>query len=95
VERFGEKGETYLTVFNDSGRQTKVVITLTSSNLFNKKAFGEKGKVRELVGGTDLPVTDGKLTLSLKAEDVAIIALCLNPSEATNHGKIEVKDVQD
>jgi hypothetical protein len=28
---------------------------------------------KELVGGTDLPVTDGKLTLSLKAEDVAVI----------------------
>ena len=61
VERFGEK---YLTVFNDSGRQTEVVITLTSE---------ASGKVRELVGGTDLPVMDGKLTLSLKAEDVAVI----------------------
>jgi hypothetical protein len=61
VERFGEK---YLTVFNDSGRQTEVVITLTDK---------ASGKVTELVGGTDLPVTDGKLTLSLKAEDVAII----------------------
>jgi hypothetical protein len=61
VERFGEK---YLTVFNDSGRQTEVAITLTDK---------ASGKVKELVGGTDLPVTNGKLTLSLKAEDVATI----------------------
>ena len=61
LERFGEK---YLTVFNDSGRQTEAVITLTGK---------ASGKARDLVGGAELPVTGGKLTLSLKAEDVAVI----------------------
>jgi hypothetical protein len=63
VERFGEK---YLTVFNDSGRETEAVIVLSGK---------ASGKVRELVGGAELPVADGKLTLSLKAEDVAVIVL--------------------
>jgi hypothetical protein len=63
VERFGEK---YLTVFNDSGRETEAVIALADK---------ASGKARELVGGADLPITDGKLTLSLKAEDVAVIVL--------------------
>ena len=61
VERFGEK---YLTVFNDSNYPKEIVITLTGK---------DSGKVKELVGGTDIPVTDGKLTLSLEAEDVAVI----------------------
>ena len=63
MERFGEK---YLTVFNDSGRDTEAVIALSGQ---------ASGEVRELVGGAVLPVTDGKVTLSLKAEDVAVIVL--------------------
>ena len=61
VERFGEK---YLTVFNDSGRQTDVLITLAGMT---------SGKVTDLVRGAGLRVTDGKLVLTLKAEDVAVI----------------------
>jgi hypothetical protein len=62
VERFGQK---YLTVFNDSSRQNRVIITLIGL---------PPGKARELVSGVQLPVTDGKLALTLGAEDVAVIA---------------------
>ena len=62
VERFGDK---YLTVFNDSSQRKEVTITLT-------RPAGAKAK--ELVGGADLAVTDGKIKLALPAEDVAVIA---------------------
>jgi hypothetical protein len=63
VERFGEK---YLTVFNDSGKQAEAVITFTDK---------PPAKARDLVSGADLPMAGGKITMTVKAEDVAVIAL--------------------
>ncbi len=63
VERFGEK---YLTVFNDSERQAEAVITFTDK---------PPAKARDLVSGADLPMAGGKITMTLKAEAVAVIAL--------------------
>ena len=63
VERFGER---YLTVFNDSGAKKDVVVTLTGK---------APRQVRELVSGVALPLTDGKIGMTLAAEDVAVMAL--------------------
>src|SRR5664280_1225834 len=63
VERFGDK---YLTVFNDSDRKKDVVVTITTK---------PPTKAKELLNGAEVPVTDGKLKLTLGAEDVAVIEL--------------------
>ena len=63
VERFGDK---YLTVFNDSDRKKDVVVTITTK---------PPAKAKELLSGAGLTVTDGKLKLTLGAEDVAVIEL--------------------
>ena len=61
VERFGEK---CLTVFNDSGQRRRASITLTDR---------APEKAKDLVQGSDLAITDGKIVLQLEAEDVAVI----------------------
>ena len=61
VERYGDK---YLTVFNDSGLKKDIEITFTDK---------PPARARELLTQADLPVADGKLKLSLDAEDVAVI----------------------
>jgi hypothetical protein len=63
VERFGER---YLTVFNDSGQEKTVTLTLEEKR-------PEKG--RELVAGADVAVKDGQAAIKLGPEDVAVLDL--------------------
>lgn len=63
VERWGEK---LLTVFNDSGAKQAAAITLDGP---------APPAARELVRGGNLAWRDGKATLTLDAEDVALIEL--------------------
>jgi hypothetical protein len=63
LERFGEK---YLTVFND-GKETKTV-AITFEGVPPSQA-------RELLGDTPLALKDAALSLTLGAEDVAVIEL--------------------
>jgi hypothetical protein len=63
LERFGEQ---YLTVFNDAGRKTEAIITFVD---------GAPAKPRDLVSGAEVPVADGRIRLSIGAEDVAVLAL--------------------
>jgi hypothetical protein len=67
VERFGaaDRGG-YLTVFNDSPQRRTVAITCEDV----KTATG-----RELVGGRSVAWREGRATLSLEAEDVAMIEM--------------------
>jgi hypothetical protein len=63
IERFGNK---YLTVFNDSSQRRSVTITI-------------EGKIpaadSELVHGQKINFRNGQATLTLDAEDVAVIEL--------------------
>jgi hypothetical protein len=61
VERFGQR---YLTVFNDSSQQRTVTIRLEGK---------APASSRELLSGRELPWLGGKTTLTLDAEDVAVI----------------------
>jgi hypothetical protein len=61
VERFGGR---YLTVFNDSQEQQRVTIS-TEMKL--------TGPTQELLRGQDIDWHDGKATLTLAPEDVAVI----------------------
>ena len=61
VERFGEK---LLTIFNDSAERQTATIALTAPR---------PAKTRELLSGTDLTWQDGRTTLTLEPEDVAVI----------------------
>jgi len=63
VERFGER---YLTVFNDSPRRKTVTITLEGPH---------PRRSRELVGGRPVRWRDGRTSLTLGSEDVAVLAL--------------------
>jgi len=63
LERFGAR---YLTVFNDSPDERTVTIRLESGTPLSS---------RELLTGRGVPWQDGKTTLTLKAEDVAVIEL--------------------
>jgi len=63
VERFGDD---YLTVFNDSGRRQKVTITTEMQGI---------EPTHELVGGRDVEWHQGQATLTLGAEDVAVLQL--------------------
>ncbi len=63
VERFGSR---FLTVFNDSSKRRTVTITLES---------GAPGKSRELVGERAIAWRDRRATLTLDAEDVAVIEI--------------------
>jgi len=66
LERFGVGRPWYLTVFNDSPQRRTATITLT------EKAPAAS---RELVSGRAIAWKDGKTTISLDAEDVAVIQL--------------------
>ena len=63
VERFGDK---YLTVFNDSPEPRTVTITLSEP--------GPK-ESKELVSGNAVPWQDGKATVKLAGEEVAVLEL--------------------
>ncbi len=63
VERFGQK---YLTVFNDSPQRRSVTIRLEGKAPTSS---------RELLSGETIRWTDGKTTLTLDGEDVAVIEL--------------------
>jgi hypothetical protein len=65
LERFGDK---YLTLLNDGPTARTVTVTLlgTASRLKS---------CRELVDSRDVPIEEGKLTLSLAGEGVAVVQL--------------------
>ena len=63
VERFGTK---YLTVFNDSAEPKTATITLVGL---------KAAAARELVRGKKIELKDAKATLTLDAEDVAVLEL--------------------
>ncbi|MEN6337964.1 MAG: hypothetical protein ABFE01_27230 [Phycisphaerales bacterium] len=62
VERFGDR---YLTVFNDTNRRQDVTLTVEMN----------AGRVSELVGGRPVGLDDGKVTLTLESEDVAVLQM--------------------
>ena len=67
VERFGSSpGPQYLTVFNDSRQAQTVTI---------RRDQGSAASSRELVAGGTVVWQDNKTTLTLEAEDVAVIEL--------------------
>jgi hypothetical protein len=61
VERFGDH---YLTIFNDSGQQQEVTITVDAD---------VARPVRDLLSGRDIDWHDRKAVLTLAAEDVAVL----------------------
>jgi dienelactone hydrolase len=63
VERFGDR---YFTVLNDSGQPQEVTITTE---------VDVKGPARELLTGREIVWRDKKATLTLAAEDVAVLQL--------------------
>jgi len=63
VERYGEK---YMTVFNDTGRPQEVSIVTDT---------GATGPVPDLVTGRTVSFQDGKATLTLGPEDVAVLQM--------------------
>jgi hypothetical protein len=63
VERFGTR---YLTVFNDGGEKVSATISLEAA---------APAKSRELVNDATVEWKDGKATLTLEVEDVAVIDL--------------------
>jgi len=63
VERFGER---YLTVFNDSDEQRSVTVTVDDEGVES---------ARDLVTSAQLPCEGGEVTVTLGAEDVALIDL--------------------
>ena len=65
IERFGTR---YVTVFNAGGAATEVIVRLDDKNV---------AQCRELVSEKTLPVKDGHVSLSLGAEDVAVLDLGL------------------
>ncbi len=73
VERFGaaDRGSRYLTVFNDSPQRRTVTIT---------REDGGGSQYRELLSGRTVTWHDGRTTLSLAADDVAVIET--RPTEA-------------
>ena len=66
IERFGDQGTRYLTVFNDSRGRRSSTITLSL------KAAATS---RELVRGQNVRWTGGKVTITLDSEDVAVLEL--------------------
>jgi hypothetical protein len=65
VEQFGGR---YLTVFNDSREDRSVILEI-------EPALRRPAPSRDLVGGREIAWQDGKTTLRLAAEDVAVIDL--------------------
>lgn len=66
VERFGGGGTYYLTVFNDGPDQRTATIALNAP---------VSGTSRELVGGGTIAWKDGRATLTLGGEDLAILEI--------------------
>ncbi len=66
IERFGDQGTRYLTIFNDSTERRDTTITLSM-----KTAAAS----RELVRGKSMSWTSGKTTVALDPEDVAVLEL--------------------
>ncbi|MGC8644580.1 MAG: hypothetical protein ACP5XB_32345, partial [Isosphaeraceae bacterium] len=66
LERFGETGTRYLTVFNDSRERRTVSISL--------ETVGPRSS-RELLSGKNVTWSIGKTELTLDGEDVAVISL--------------------
>ena len=66
ISSFGDQGTRYLTLFNDSPehRDTTITLSLKTSDTS-----------RELVRGRSVSWTSGKTTVSLDAEDVAVLEL--------------------
>ncbi len=66
IERFGDQGTRYLTIFNDSPERRDTTITLSLKTSETS---------RELVRGKSVSWTGGKTTVSLNPEDVAVLEL--------------------
>lgn len=66
VERFGNGSPRYLTVFNDSPQRRTATITIEGN---------APASSRELVSGRTVEWQAGKTTLTLEAEDVAVLEL--------------------
>ncbi len=66
VERFGNGSPHFLTVFNDSQQRRTATITLEGD---------APRSCRELVSGRTIAWKDGKTTLTLEGEDVAVLEL--------------------
>ncbi len=61
VERFGEQ---YFTVFNDSDQQREVTVAFSN---------GSATSYHELISGRPVSCSDGRVTLTLGSEDVAVL----------------------
>jgi len=80
VERWGDR---YLTVFNAGNAACTVTLTDAGlSDLVRRAAGRPLGTVRDLVHGRDIAWRDGRATLSLEPEDVALLDLA--PAAARN-----------
>jgi len=66
IERFGDQGTRYLTIFNDSPERRVTTITLSLKT---------SATSRELVRGKSVSWTSGKTTISPDGEDVAVLEL--------------------
>ncbi len=66
IERFGDQGTRYLTVFNDSPERRDTTITLS---------LKASETSRELVRGKRVSWTSGKTTVALDPEDMAVLEL--------------------
>jgi hypothetical protein len=66
IERFGDQGTRYLTIFNDSPERRNTTITLSMKT---------SATSRELVRGKSVSWTSGKTTISPDGEDVAVLEL--------------------
>lgn len=62
VERFGDR---YLTILNDTDRRQRTTITIEK----------DASRTSELVGGRQVDLADGKVSLTLEAQDVAVLQL--------------------
>jgi len=72
LERFGDGGKKYLTVFNDSLQERTVRIVLSEPFLSPGKQLKQ---LREHVRGEPIAVNENSLTLRLEGEDVVVLEL--------------------
>ncbi len=66
IERFGDQGTRYLTIFNDSPERRDTTITLSLKT---------SATSRELASGNSVSWTSGKTSVALDGEDVAVLEL--------------------
>jgi hypothetical protein len=66
LERFGDQGNRYLTVFNDSAQRRTATITMETP---------AKSPSRELVRGETLSWSNGQGAITLDGEDIAVLEL--------------------